>query len=59
MPFADKEKQLSYMREYQFLKRKILSNSNQVVRKCQHCQVLTIQEKCDEDYKCLKCESLT
>jgi len=59
MPYADKEKQKGYMRQYSELQRKIAKNTNQVIRKCQHCGVLTIQEKHDDDFKCLKCEALT
>ncbi len=59
MPYANKEKQKEYMRQYAELQRKIAKNTNQVIRKCQHCGTITIQENHEGDFKCLKCESLT
>jgi hypothetical protein len=59
MPYRDPRKQKEYCRNYQALKRKILANSNQVVRTCEHCGILTIQEVHDDIFKCLKCESVT
>lgn len=59
MPYSDPEKQKAYCRNYSALQRLLIKNSNQVVRKCEHCQILTIQEKHDDDFKCLKCEALT
>ena len=59
MPYKDKNKQRGYCREYQKLRQALVKNSNQVIRRCEHCQILTIQEKHDDDFKCLKCEALT
>jgi len=59
MPYADKEKQRAYMRQYAKLQRKIAKNSNQVIRQCEHCQEITIQENHEDSFFCLKCESVT
>lgn len=59
MPYKDPEKQKAYMRQYAKLQRKIAKNSNQIIRQCEHCNEITIQEKHDDDYFCLKCESVT
>jgi recombinational DNA repair protein RecR len=59
MPYKNPEKQKAYMRQYAELQRKIVKNANQVIRKCQHCQTITIQEEKEDCYFCLKCESVT
>ena len=60
MPYADKEKQKAYCRNYQKLRTALLAYpNNRVIRRCQNCQELTIQEKHEGDFLCLKCEALT
>ena len=58
MPYKDPIKQKAYMRNYTKLQRKIVKNSNQKVRWCQFCGVLTIHVTNGSFSKCMKCEGV-